>query len=126
MKNCIYRQLGMSRIRKFEEFDFFEFFEILNFIFYCLAVMLVPELFKKLRETSGNNFHKVSSKSDPGCPSYLMLSHVNMGTLRRLIIVGGLITSRGVVLVVLVVVFAGPEGGFNASRSSGKPLLLLR
>ena len=34
-----------------------------------LAVTLVPELFKKLRETPGNNFHQVSSKSDPGCPS---------------------------------------------------------
>ena len=43
-----------------------------------LAVILVPELFKKLRETPGNNFHQVSSKSDPGCPSNLMLSHVNM------------------------------------------------
>ena len=46
--------------------------------FVFLAVILVPELFKKLRETPGNNFHQVSSKSDPGCPSNLMLSHVNM------------------------------------------------
>ena len=43
-----------------------------------LAVILVPELFKKLRETPGNNFHQVSSKSDPGCPSNLMLSHVRV------------------------------------------------
>ena len=40
---------------------------ILNFDFHFfvfLAVILVPELFKKLRETPGNNFHQVSSKSD--------------------------------------------------------------
>ena len=36
--------------------------------FVFLAVILVPELFKKLRETPRNNFHQVSSKSDPGCP----------------------------------------------------------
>ena len=35
-----------------------------------LAVILVPELFRKLRETPGNNFHLVSSKSESGCPSY--------------------------------------------------------
>ena len=47
------------------------FFEILNFIFLSFwAVILVPELFRKLRETPGNNFHLVSSKSGPGCPSY--------------------------------------------------------
>ena len=34
------------------------------------AVILVPKLFRKLRETPGNNFHLVSSKSEPGCPSY--------------------------------------------------------
>ena len=33
-------------------------------------VILVPELLKKLRETPGNNFHQVSFKSEPGCPSY--------------------------------------------------------
>ena len=45
--------------------------------FFCfLAVILVSELFKKLRETPENNFHQVSSKSEPGCPSNLMLSHV--------------------------------------------------
>ena len=32
--------------------------------------IMVPELFRKLRETPGNNFHLVSSKSEPGCPSY--------------------------------------------------------
>ena len=48
----------------------------LSDIFCVLAVILVPELFKKLRETPGNNFHQVSSKSDPGCPSNLMLSHL--------------------------------------------------
>ena len=37
------------------------------------AVILVPELFQKLRETPGNNFHQVSSKSDKFRP---MLSHV--------------------------------------------------
>ena len=47
------------------------FFEILNFMFFVLfSVILVPELFRKLRETPGNNFHLVSSKSEPGCPSY--------------------------------------------------------
>ena len=35
-----------------------------------LAVILVPELFRKLRETPGNNFHLVSSKSKRGCSSY--------------------------------------------------------
>ena len=39
--------------------------------FLFLAVILVPELFKKLRETPGNNFHLVSSKSESGCPSYV-------------------------------------------------------
>ena len=34
-----------------------------------LLVILVPELFKKLRETPGNKFHQVSSKSDLGCLS---------------------------------------------------------
>ena len=48
-------------------------------------------------------------------------------TLRRLIIVqGGLITSTGVVLVVLVLVFIVPGGGFSGNRRSGKPLRLLR
>ena len=49
-----------------------------------LAVILVPELFKKLRETPGNNFHQVSSKSNPGCPSNLMLSHNLAGGLHDL------------------------------------------
>ena len=38
-----------------------------------LAVILVPELFKKLRETPGNNFHQVLCKSEPECLSNLML-----------------------------------------------------
>ena len=49
-------------------------------IFMCfyvfLPVILVLELFKKLRETPENNFHQVSSKSEPGRPSNLILSHV--------------------------------------------------
>ena len=41
---------------------FYFFFEILNFSFFSfLAVILVPELFRKLRETRGINFHQVSS-----------------------------------------------------------------
>ena len=44
------------------------------FVFW--AVILVPELFKKLRETPGNNFHQVSSTSDKFRP---MLSHVIIG-----------------------------------------------
>ena len=37
-------------------------FEILNFInFMFLAVILVPELFREVRETRGINFHEVSS-----------------------------------------------------------------
>ena len=49
---------------------------MLNVIFLVfLDVILVPELFKKLRETPWNNFHQVSPKSEPGCPSNLMLSH---------------------------------------------------
>ena len=40
--------------------------------------ILVPELFKKHRETPGNNFRQDSSKSDHGCLSNLMLSHGNM------------------------------------------------
>ena len=35
-----------------------------QFFFVFLAVILVPELFKKLRETPGNNFHQVSCKSE--------------------------------------------------------------
>ena len=40
------------------------------FFLLFLPVILHPELFKKLRETPGNNFHQVSYKSEPGCPSY--------------------------------------------------------
>ena len=32
--------------------------------------ILVPELFRKVRETPGRNFHQVSSKSELGRPSY--------------------------------------------------------
>ena len=35
-----------------------------------LVVILVPELFRKLRETPGMHSHLFSSKSEPGCPSY--------------------------------------------------------
>ena len=35
-----------------------------------MHAILVPELFRKLRETPGNNFHLVSSKSESGRPSY--------------------------------------------------------
>ena len=35
-----------------------------------LAVILVPEPIKKVGDTGRNNFHQVSSKSEPGCPSY--------------------------------------------------------
>ena len=31
---------------------------------------MVPELFRKLRETPGNKFHLASCKSQSGCPSY--------------------------------------------------------
>ena len=31
---------------------------------------MVPELFKKVRETPGKSFHQVSSKSELKCPSY--------------------------------------------------------
>ena len=44
----------------------------LPFFFVLLAVILVPELFKKLRETPGNNFHQVSSKSDWFTPKFLI------------------------------------------------------
>ena len=40
-------------------------------LFYMfLAVILVPELFRKLRETPGKNSHQVWSKSEIGCTSY--------------------------------------------------------
>ena len=46
-------------------------FEILNFMFFVLfAVHEVPELFRKVREGAAVHFHLVSSKSEPGCPSY--------------------------------------------------------
>ena len=38
--------------------------------FFVFSVILVPELFKKVRETPGKNVHQVSSKSELGCPSY--------------------------------------------------------
>ena len=71
VKNCIYRQLGMSRILKFQFYDFTMFFNFDFHFFVFLAVILVPELFKKLRETPGNNFHQVSSKSDKFRPRIL-------------------------------------------------------
>ena len=40
-------------------------------MFLCfLGIILVPELFRKLRETPGMHSHLVSPKSEPGCPSY--------------------------------------------------------
>ena len=46
--------------------------KILSDVFFVfLPVILVPELFKKLRETPGNNFHQVSSKSDKFRPRIL-------------------------------------------------------
>ena len=65
MTSCVHRQLGMSRI-----LILFDLLENLNFIFMFLAVILDPEVFKKLRESPENNFHEVSSKSEPGCQSY--------------------------------------------------------
>ena len=51
-------------------FNFMICFEILNFMFFVfLAVTLVPELFKQLRKTPGNNFHQVSCKSEQGKPN---------------------------------------------------------
>ena len=47
------------------------FFENVNFV--CLkflAVILAPELFRKLRETPGMHSHQVSSKSETGGPTY--------------------------------------------------------
>ena len=35
---------------------------------WCLAVILAPELFRKLRETPGMHSHQVSSKSESRCP----------------------------------------------------------
>ena len=34
------------------------------------SLILVPELFRKVRETPGKNFHQVSSKSERSCTSY--------------------------------------------------------
>ena len=49
---------------------------MLNFMFLLFwDVILVPELFRKLRETPGKNFHLVSSKCEPGCPSYDKKTH---------------------------------------------------
>ena len=42
---------------------------LLSFFFMFWAVILVPELFRKLRENPGNNFHPVSYKSERGCPT---------------------------------------------------------
>ena len=43
----------------------------MSFIFLWFgAVILVPELFRKLRETPGMHSHQVSSKSEIGCTSY--------------------------------------------------------
>ena len=43
-------------------YDLILIFDFHLFVFW--AVILVPELFKKLRETPGNNFHQVSCKSE--------------------------------------------------------------
>ena len=90
-----------------------------------LAVILVPELFKKLRETPGNNFHQVSSKSDKFRPWKIRKSHIKyFKTLNNrpwgannesLGGPGGPGTG-----------FCSPGGGFSGSRRSGKPLRLLR
>ena len=69
-----------------------------------LVVILVPELFRKLRETPGNNLHLVSSKSKRGRPSYDKKQYSKALNNRT----GALITSMGVVLVVLVLVFVVP------------------
>ena len=68
-------------------------------------MILVPELFRKLRETPGNNFHLVSSKSKRGCPSYDQKMTYSKALNNR---TWALITSTGVVLVVLVLVFVVP------------------
>ena len=47
------------------------FFELLNFVLFVLfSVILVPELFRKVRETPGEKIHQVSSKSECLGPSY--------------------------------------------------------
>ena len=91
-----------------------------------LAVILVPELLRKRRETPGNNFHPVSSKSKRGCPSYDQKADL-VATLRRLIIVpGGLITSPRGGPGGPGTGFCSPGGDFSGNRCSGKPLRLLR
>ena len=72
-----------------------------------LPVTLVPEQFRKLLETPGNNFHLVSSKSKRGCPSYDQKCEKILKALTNR--TGALITSTGVVLMVLVLVFVVSE-----------------
>ena len=50
---------------------FFTFFLIFFFVLFVLfSVILVPELFRKVRETPGKKIHQVSSKSEVLGPSY--------------------------------------------------------
>ena len=87
-----------------------------------LAVILVPELFGKLRETPGKNSHHVWSKSerigtssDQKNKSYCVKGICDKTqNLFKINVWGG---PGG---------FGGPGGGFSGSRSSGKLLLLLR
>ena len=84
MKTYVYRHLGISGILKFDEnlkkicFRTRKTSKILVFPMFLL-VILVPELFRKLRETPGNNFHLVSSSSEPGCPSSVQKYHPRSG-----------------------------------------------
>jgi len=44
-------------------------FVFLNFLLFSF-VILVPELFRKMRETCAHHFHLVALKSELECPSY--------------------------------------------------------
>ena len=84
-----------------------------------MAVILVPELFRKLRETPRKQIHQVSSKFELECPSYDKKTYSKTANNRT----GGANNEyRGGP--------GGPGTGFcspgGGSRRSGKPLRLLR
>ena len=65
--------------------------------------MLAPELFRKLPETPGNHFHIVSSKSQPGCPSYDQRTKLNIW---RSLVLAVLVLTVLVLTVVVLTVLA--------------------
>ena len=82
-----------------------------------LTVILVPELFKKVRETPGKKIHQGSSKSELGCPSYDRKTKKPLEIHRKSLGILGFGGPGGG--------FGGPGGGFfSTGSSSGLPLLL--